>query len=173
MRLRSGSVIAVTLFLGLAVQTAFLGRFAILGAKPELLVLVVVAVAMVEGPVAGLLTGFAAGLLTDSLTDLPDGLSAVVFMLTGYGVGRVRQMFQRPSAWLPAAMVGSATLAALAVEASLSALVGIFAGSPVRTIVRIVLVAVYGMILTPFIFPVIARSLERQRPVLGSVVVRR
>lgn len=173
MTLRRIGVITASLVIGLALQTAFLGRFAILGAKPEMLLLVVVAVAMVEGPTVGALTGFAAGIVTDALTDLPDGLTAIVFMAAGVIVGSVRPMFQRPSAWLPAAMVGASTTLALATEAALGALVGVFAGSFLRTVFRIILVAVYGMILTPFVYPLITRSLERQRQVLGSVVVRR
>ncbi|MFP5224402.1 MAG: rod shape-determining protein MreD [Actinomycetota bacterium] len=173
MTLRRVGIIAGALFIGLALQTAFLGRFAILGAKPEVLLLIVVAVAMTEGPTVGLVTGFAAGLMTDSLTDLPDGLTAFVFMAAGLAVGTIRPMFQRPSAWLPAAMVGATTALALALAALLGALLGVFAGTFLRTLVRIILAAVYGMVLTPFLYPLLTRAMVRQRQVLGSVVVRR
>jgi rod shape-determining protein MreD len=173
MTLRRVGVIAAALFIGLALQTAFLGRFAIFGAKPEVLLLIVVAVAMTEGPTVGLVTGFAAGLMIDSLTDLPHGLTAFVFMGAGLAVGTVRPMFQRPSAWLPAAMVGATTAAALAVSAMLGALLGVFAGTLLRTSSRILLAAIYGMLLTPFLYPLLTRMMVRQRQVLGSVVVRR
>lgn len=173
MRPRRIAIIAALLIVAVPVQTALLGRFALLGAKPELLTLIVVAVAMLEGPVVGALAGFAAGLLLDAQTSLPDGLSALVLAATGAIVGRIRLLIQRPSAWVPAASVAAATFASMAVYAILALLFGAPTGSAMRTIVRILLAATYGAALTPLIYPGIQRLLaERQRHVIGSVVRR-
>lgn len=166
-------VVAAMLSVALAVQTAFLGRFALLGAKPELLLLLVVAVSMADGPVAGALTGFGAGLLIDALTGLPDGLTSIVFTAVGAAVGLARPMLQRPSAWLPSAIVGVATASALAAYALLGLLLEVETGSVARTIARIALAALYGAVVTPLVYPLATKLLERQHPVLGSVVVRR
>jgi rod shape-determining protein MreD len=166
-------IVGALLFAAVLVQTALLGRFALLGAKPELLTLIVVSVAMLDGPVTGALAGFAAGLLLDAQTSLPDGLSALVLAATGATVGRIRLLIQRPSAWVPAASVGAATLASMSVYAVLALLFGAPTGSALRTIARILLAAVYGAALTPLIYPGLQRLLiERPRTVIGSVVRR-
>jgi rod shape-determining protein MreD len=155
------------------IQTALLGRFALLGAKPELSLLIVVAIAMIDGPVTGALAGFGAGLLLDSQTALPDGLAALVLAATGACVGRFRLLIQRPSAWVPAASVGAATFASLAVYALFAELLGAPTGSPVRTLARIVLAAAYGAALTPLVYPGLQKLLtDRPKGVIGSVVSR-
>lgn len=174
MRARKVLVIGALLLVALVVQTAVLGRFALLGAKPELLTLLVVAVAMLDGSVSGAIAGFGAGLLLDAQTSLPDGLAALVLAATGATVGRIRPLLQRPSAWLPAAVVGVATVASLLVYALLALLLGSPTGGLVRTIARIALAGVYGAALTPLIYPGVQRLLlERPKAVIGSVVVRR
>lgn len=167
-------VIGVLLVLAVPIQTALLGRFALLGAKPELLTLLVVAVAMLDGPVTGALAGFGAGLLLDAQTSLPDGLGALVLAATGATVGRIRPLIQRPSAWLPAGVVGAATFASLIVYAVLALLLGAPTGAPGRTVFRIVFASIYGAALTPLIYPWLQRLLrDRPKTVIGSVVVRR
>ena len=173
MRPRRIAIIFGLLVLAVPIQTALLGRFALLGAKPELLTLLVVAVAMLEGPVTGALAGFAAGLLLDAQTSLPDGLSALVLAATGATVGRIRLLIQRPSAWVPAASVGAATFASMAIYALLALLFGAPTGSALRTVARILLAAAYGAALTPLVYPGLQRLLvQRPRTVIGSVVRR-
>lgn len=173
MRPRRVLIIAGLLALLVPVQTGLLGRFALLGAKPELSILLVVVVSMLTGPVTGALTGFAAGLLIDAQTSLPDGLSAMVLAATGAAVGRIRLLIQRPSAWVPAAAVGAATVLSLTVYGLLALLLGAPTGGPIRMGARILLAAVYGAALTPLVYPGLQKLLvERPRTVIGSVVQR-
>jgi rod shape-determining protein MreD len=154
-------------------QTAVLGRFSILGAKPELLTLLVVSIAMIDGAVSGTLAGFAAGLLLDAQTSLPDGLGALVLAATGAAIGRLRPLLIRPSAWVPAAVVFAATLASLTTYSLMALLLGAPTGSLVRSVMRIVIAAIYTAVLTPLIYPWLAKMLiERPRQVIGSVVRR-
>src|SRR5205807_6810732 len=94
---------------GLAFETSVLGRATLVGTKPELLLLMVVALAMGEGPAFGATAGFVMGLSTDLVLQLPAGVSALTFTLIGSFVGRLRAQFQTRSAWLPMAMVSIAT----------------------------------------------------------------
>jgi len=66
-------------------QAAMFPRLAILGVKPLLLPVIVVCIAMHEGPVRGALVGLAAGILCDVSLNEP----AVLFtlLLTGVGLG--------------------------------------------------------------------------------------
>ena len=104
------ALLAVT---GLALETSALGGMTLNGTKPELLLLVTVALALSEGPLLGMTAGFTFGLMTDVVLGLPAGVTALTYTLAGYVVGRIRMQMQAPSAWMPIAMVAVATLISL------------------------------------------------------------
>ena len=128
------------------------------GSPPNLVLVVVVAMALASGPLDGAVIGFAAGLAVDIAPPATDlvGQSALVFCLVGYGCGKLRGTLER-SAWLPVAGVA---LGAAAGEA-LYALVGLTFGDPDITLhaVRQVLpVAIlYDILLSPFVLYAVAR----------------
>src|SRR5215469_2413133 len=128
------------------------------GFPPNLVLVVVVAMALASGPLEGAVIGFAAGLAVDIAPPATDllGQSALVFCLVGYGCGKLRGTLER-SAWLPVAGVA---LGAAAGEA-LYALVGLTFGDPDITLqaVRQVLPAAvfYDILLSPFVLYAVAR----------------
>jgi rod shape-determining protein MreD len=127
------------------------------GAGPDLVLVVVVALALTSGARDGAIIGFAAGLALDIAPPASNllGQSALVFCLVGYGSGRMRVVLER-SAWLP--VVGVAVGAA-AGEA-LYALVGLIFGDPDVTwqAVRQVLPAAvfYDLLISPFVLYAVA-----------------
>lgn len=149
---------------GLALETSVLGTVTLTGAKPELLLLVTVALAMGEGPALGATAGFAAGLATDLVLDLPHGLGALTFTLVGYGVGRIRAQVQAPSAWLPMAMVSVATFLGVCFYGGLSFVLGQESLSAARVFRHAGLAAAYNALLTPFAFPLVRALAARLRP---------
>jgi rod shape-determining protein MreD len=68
-------------------QTTVFTHLRVFGAVPDLTLVATVAMAYEEGPMAGAVFGFAAGLCTDLFLSTPLGLSALAFALTAYGVG--------------------------------------------------------------------------------------
>lgn len=122
------------------------------GAGPDLVLVVVVALALTSGARDGAIIGFAAGLALDIAPPASNllGQSALVFCLVGYGCGRLRGVLER-SAWLPLAGVA---VGAAAGEA-LYALVGLVFGDPDVTwqAVRQVLPAAvfYDLLISPFV----------------------
>jgi rod shape-determining protein MreD len=128
------------------------------GSPPDLVLVVVVAMALASGPLDGAVIGFAAGLAVDIAPPASDllGQSALVFCLVGYGCGKLRPTLER-SAWLPVAGV---ILGAAAGEA-LYALVGLTFGDPditLRAIRQVLPVAViYDAALSPFVLYAVAR----------------
>src|SRR5205823_2698683 len=96
----------------------------VVGAKPELLLLMVVAVGMSEGPAFGATAGFVMGLSTDLVLQLPAGVSALTFTVIGYVVGRMRAQVQAPGAWLPMAMVSIATFLGVLFYAAFNRVLG-------------------------------------------------
>lgn len=153
--IRRGLLLVVVVLTGLALQTSIFSAITLLGTKPELLLLIVVAIALTDGPMLGALAGFICGVVTDGVADLPQGISALTFTIAGYAVGSARAQMSTPSAWLPMGMVAATTFLTIG-------LYGVFAlilGQETLTVARILrhasFSALYGALLTPFVFPVV------------------
>ena len=127
-------------------------------APPDLVLVVVVALALAGGPLEGAVIGFAAGLAVDIAPPASHlvGQSALAFCLAGYGCGRLRGTLER-SAWLPV----TAVAAGAAAGEALYALVGLTFGDPDITLqsVRQVLpyVVIYDLLICPFVLYAVAR----------------
>ena len=88
MSVRRGALGAAVVLTALLVQSAVLPR--VPGPTPELLLLVVLAFALAEGPASGAGTGFVAGFLVDVGSDQELGRMALAYALAGYLAGVVR-----------------------------------------------------------------------------------
>ena len=156
MTVARGLLAALSVLLGVLVQQTVLSRLGLPGGRPDLVLLVVVAVGLADGPGAGTLVGFGAGLTLDCLGDHPIGLQALVLCLVGYAVGRYRDEVDRstigPLLAVAAAAAGS-TLLFAAIGAVLSdPRVGWTA------LARELPASVgYDLLLAPFVLPVVTR----------------
>ena len=157
-------LVALLTITGLVVETSILGEATLGGTKPQLLLLMTVALAMGEGPALGAGFGFTAGLATDLLTGLPAGLTAITYTIVGYAVGRIRAQVQTPTAWLPAAMEFAATLGGVLLYGGISLLVGQEATGGRALVVHALLAACYSALLTPFLYPLVRGLGARLRP---------
>ncbi len=90
-------MIARTLTVGLLVAAAAIIQTAVFPLlptgwfRPDLLLLLVVAAALADGPLVGLRVGFTAGLVADLLTTLsPVGVGTLVLTVIGFATGSVR-----------------------------------------------------------------------------------
>lgn len=147
----------------LVLETAVLGIATLDGSKPELLLLLTIALAMSEGPSFGATAGFVLGMATDVFLGLPRGISALVFTAVGYGTGRARAQMSAPTAWLPIAMVAAATLGGVLAYGGFGMLLGERVAA--RELLRhAALSSAYNALLTPFVFPVVRALGERLRP---------
>ncbi|MFT5564016.1 MAG: rod shape-determining protein MreD [Myxococcota bacterium] len=98
-----------------AIQTSVLPLFAFGGFRPDLLLLLVVAFAVQDGPEVGVRLGFVAGLTTDLLLETSSlGVASLTFALVGYAVGVSRPYLAPNSITAPLVLglIGS-TLGAL------------------------------------------------------------
>jgi rod shape-determining protein MreD len=149
----------------LALQSTVLARMTILGVIPQLVLIVVVSLAYLDGERVGVVSGFTGGLLQDLL--LPqsiDGLTALVYTLIGYGVGYLRQYTPAESVWAPVFAVAFATGVAELSYAGLAIILGQPWISFPYTMKVIGLIIVYNTLLTPFVFPVVRKVAEKFRP---------
>ena len=145
--------LAVVLVVAVLVQSTVLARLRLAGVRPDLLVLAVVSVA------TGAVFGFVAGLVADLLFDLPVGVSALVYTAVGFAVGTVRVYVTSHRPLVHLVLAGAASLASVW---SCGLLLRVFDLSSWATVTRAgPLVALYNLLLTPFVYPVVWALTER------------
>ena len=154
---------AAAVLTALLLQTSVLGRLPLPGGAPDLLLVLVVAFALVEGPLSGTVTGFVAGVLADLGSDHEVGRTALVYTLVGYLAGLLQD--DRPRSFLlPFAAVAGAAAAAVGVYA----LEGLLLGDPRITgaAVRASLISTvtYSVLLTPLVVPLVGGLVRRLDP---------
>ena len=152
-------VLAAVLVAAVLLQSTVLAELRLAGVRPDLVVLTVVAVAMASGPASGAVFGFSAGLLADLLFDLPVGVSALVYTAVGFAVGtaRVYVTSHRPVVHL--ALAAAASLASVWCS---GLLLRVFDLSSWAVVARSgPLVALYNLLLAPFVYPVVRALAER------------
>lgn len=145
-------------------QTALFPHLAIAGFRPDLLLLVTIALALDGRPSTALKVGFVAGLLADLLMDQgPVGLSALVLLAVGYGVSLARPYLAPDSVSAPLVMVLVASLAGTAGYGVLSRLLGDPRFTGWMILETSVVVALYNTLLAPLV-TVAVRRLRRAFP---------
>lgn len=151
---------AVTVVTALLLQLTVIGRLPLPGAAPDLVVVLVVAFALAEGPMSGLVTGWAAGLLADGLADHQIGRLALAYGLAGYVSGMLKDETER-STLQPFGAVATGAVVALGAYVG----VGVLLGDPrvsVWAVARALLTSVpYDVVLTPFVVPLVAGMVHR------------
>ncbi len=151
---------AVSVVTALLLQLTVVGRLPLPGAAPDLVLVVVVAFALAEGPMAGLVTGWAAGLLADGLADHQMGRLALAYGLAGYVSGMLKDETER-STLQP---FGAVAIGATVAVASFT-VVGVLLGDPrvsLYATARVLLSGVpYDVVLTPFVVPLVAALVHR------------
>lgn len=104
----------LVIVLALTVQTSLVRDLQVAGAFGDVLLLVGIAAAIADGPQRGAAFGFAAGMAFDLLQpDIPLGLSALAYCITGYLVGSIQGSVLRATWWIP--MMSAAAASALGV----------------------------------------------------------
>lgn len=146
----------------LLLQSTAFAQVKFLGAKPELMYLVTVLLAMMEGPSSGAIGGFSAGMAQDFLLDQPKGITALTLTLVGYVVGMARQYIVTPSPLLPVLLVAGATFAGVLFYGFVAFLLGQLSG--VGFLLQTALLSsLYNAALTPILYPALRRITEASR----------
>jgi rod shape-determining protein MreD len=149
----------------LLLQACVINPLQLPGGRPDLLVIVVVALAVVGGPLYGAVLGFAVGLAADLLppADHTMGRLALAYAIVGYVAGLVEDIEER-SVLTTVLVVAGASAAVVICYAGLGALLG----DPrvTFTAVRDAMVAtvIYDVVLAPFVVPVVSGAARRAEP---------
>lgn len=148
----------------LLLQSTLFARVTLGGAKPELVYLVTIILAYLEGPSSGALAGFVGGMAEDFLLNQPKGITALTLTLVGYAVGNLRQFISSASPLVPVVVVGAATTSGILFNGLVSFLLGqLVVGF--GYLARVALLSgLYNALLTPLVYPLIRRVAESSRP---------
>jgi rod shape-determining protein MreD len=163
MILSSGAVfrMAALIVIGVVLQLAVVSQITFWGANADLTPLLVVSIALLGGPIAGSIAGFAVGLLIDMALVQTLGLTSLLLTGLGYLAGRYRELRDTSHALLPMVAGAAATLIyevsfsltqfLLGVESPVSTLVirDILIGVVVNALVAIPLYSVVRSVLRP------------------------
>jgi rod shape-determining protein MreD len=154
------------------VQVSVFPHLRILGAVPDLGLLLTLSVAYYEGPEAGALTGFAAGFAYDLFLQTPIGLSALAYALTGFALGMLQTGVLHSPKWVAPFVGGAGGL----VSGLIFVVVGVLAGAGIaatyHTFALLGAASLYDFILAPFVFVLMTRLLGHQPEPVGTVWVR-
>jgi rod shape-determining protein MreD len=106
-------------------QIAAVSQLTIFGANADLLPLAVAAVGLLCGSMTGAIFGFAVGLFVDTALVQTMGLSSLVYVVAGYGAGRLRELRDPQAALVPMAVGAGATVVATVGYSVLQFLLGV------------------------------------------------
>jgi rod shape-determining protein MreD len=101
---------AVLLFLAAIMQVAIFAQVHIFGGVPDVLLVLLVAVALLRGAIVGACGGFFAGLLVDTASLGQLGLTSLVLTIAGYWIGRYGETTGRDRAHAPFLSVAVVTI---------------------------------------------------------------
>jgi rod shape-determining protein MreD len=116
--------VTLVLFSAAVLQRGLFSQARIAGVSVDLLLLLALAGGMILGPDRGAVFGFFAGLTLDLLVQTPLGLSALVYCLVGYGMGRMQGTVLRANRWFSLALVAAASAVAVALYAAVAEMLG-------------------------------------------------
>ncbi len=148
--------IPLALLIAVALQSALLSHITFFGARPELVLLVAVAIAFYQGPEWGAVAGFVGGLLVDLTGVLPLGMTALAYTAVCYGVGRYGSRFDNDLQRI--GFAGAVTIAAQLIVLILAFLIG--QGTRGVTASQIVLTGIYNLALATLVIPAMHKLLS-------------
>lgn len=160
---RALAVVAI-MITALLLQSTVFAEVRLLGAKPELMYLIVIVLAILEGPSEGAVVGFTGGMLQDFFLNQPKGITALTLTLLGYTVGLARQYIVSPSPLLPTLMVLAGTFAGVVFYETVAVLLNTLHTDTVLFFRIALFSGLYTALLTPIVYPLLRRVFEGSRP---------
>jgi rod shape-determining protein MreD len=100
---------AALFFFAVVLQVTIVGTIGILGGSPDLVLVMLVAIALTQGSIFGAVSGFWAGLLLDIASVGTLGFTSLLLTLAGFWIGRYGETTGRDRAHAPLLSVGVVT----------------------------------------------------------------
>lgn len=108
--LAAGAKTAVLLFFAVVAQVTIVGTIGILGGSPDLVLVLLVAIALLNGATFGAFAGFWAGFLLDVALLETLGFTSLLLTLVGFWIGRYGETTGRGRSHAPLLSVAVATV---------------------------------------------------------------
>ena len=115
---------AVLLFLAVIAQVTIVGSIQVLGGTPDLVLVLLLAIALLRGSIFGAIGGFWAGFLLDTAYLGTLGVTSLLLTLAGYWIGRYGETTGRDRAHAPFLSVAVVTFLFAAGELVMHFLLG-------------------------------------------------
>ena len=153
--------------LGLAtvlVQIAAVSQLKIFGANADLTPLIIASAGLLAGSLPGAVFGFGVGLFLDLALVQTVGLSSLLFLIIGYGAGRLRELRDPQNAVVPIAVGALATAIAQVGFSVMQFLLGEDVPFGFGLLRQIVLSILLGAIIAPAVHVIARRWLSPALP---------
>jgi len=156
---------AVLLLTAAIVQVTVVNPLDLPGGGPDLVLLVLIPLAMVQGPLSGAVTGFLAGLMVDLVPPAAGhvGSWAFVLCLAGFLAGQVRFDSRRSALLVLGVVAGMSAFVVLA-HAGIAVLFGEADVEGQELVSVTVGTVLYDLLLAPFVVPPIMGLARRAEP---------
>jgi rod shape-determining protein MreD len=152
--------VAVIVFVTAVFQVGAISGAEVLGAEPDLLLVVLVVVSLLTGSITGAIAGFAGGLLVDVMTLYTLGTTSIVLTVAGYWAGRYGETTGRGRPYAAPLAAFAITMLATPANVALHFLLGqpVSAGAAFTTLVPS---AIVNAALAFALFPLARRVLAQ------------
>ena len=163
----SAGIVARIALLAVAIvffQTGVISELPVLGVSIDLSPLLVAFVGLLCGSMLGAITGFAVGLLVDLALVQTLGITSLIFTLTGYWSGRVRESRDPQAALIPLLVGAAASGVSLVGYSLMEFLLGVDAPVSLELLREIVLGVFVNAVVALPTWAVVRRSLEGGLP---------
>jgi rod shape-determining protein MreD len=152
----------LVLFTAVVLQTSLFPAVTFVGFRPDLLLLVVVAIALADGPLSALRVGVVAGLLTDLLvSQAPAGLAVLVYGVLGFTVGLARPYLAIQSLTAPLILAFLTGALGTAAYGTLALLLGDERVTLTLLVQAALTVGLYNTLLSPLVLAAVRRLSAR------------
>jgi len=160
----AGARLAALGFVAVLLQIALIAQIRILGASADLAPLVIAGAGFLTGAVPGAVFGFAVGVFLDLAFARTIGISALLYVVVGYGAGRVRELRAPEAPVTPLALGAAATAIAAVGYAILEFLLGVSDPISVLLVRDIVVTVVLNSLIAIPVHSVVRRWLVPALP---------
>lgn len=154
----------LTMLGALLLQVALVPYLAVGGMTPNVLLLAAVTIALVKGPRAGMVAGFAGGVLFDLLGSGPIGVGALVFCLVAFIAASLKQNTFADGWLVPLVIVFLTSFVAEISYMMVLAVLGQGAGTLSGVLGRAFPASLYNAMVAVVVYPWVARFLRREQP---------
>ena len=150
--------------LTVVIQVAAVSQVWLFGTNADLTPLVVAAVGLLCGSIPGAIFGFGVGLFVDTALVQTMGLSSLVFVVAGYGAGRLRELRDPQAAVIPMAVGAAATAITTIGFGLMNFLLGVDAPVSFLLLRQIIATIVLNAIIALPVFALVRRWLQPVLP---------